>query len=91
MPTESASNAWSSGPGSGSDGWAPVTIGSGSHVPTYVSRRDARVLSMSRQIRPTVTVSQPRRSSVPPGSDRCSRIQPSWTASSASVSDPSIR
>ena len=68
-----------------------VTSGSGSHVPAYVSRLELRLRSMSRQIRPTVTVSHPRRSFVSPGSRRWRRIHASWTASSASVIEPSIR
>jgi hypothetical protein len=46
---------------------------------------------MLRQIRPTTVVSHARRSSTSLVSVRLSRIQASWTASSASMSDPSIR
>ena len=86
-PTESAITASRSGPAS----FAVRTIGSGSQEPASCSLRDLRRRSASRQIRPTTTVSQPRRSSVPPGSLRSSRSQASCTASSASVTDPSMR
>jgi hypothetical protein len=46
---------------------------------------------MSRQIRPTTVVIQPPRLSTPLVSARLSRSQASCTASSASLSDPSIR
>ena len=39
----------------------------------------------------TTVVSHPPRLSIPSASDRLSRSQASWTASSASASDPSIR
>ena len=39
----------------------------------------------------TTVVSQPPRFSMAPGSERLSRSQASWTASSASLSEPSIR
>lgn len=46
---------------------------------------------MSRQTRPTTVVSQPPRFVMPSESDRLSRSHDSCTASSASVSEPSIR
>jgi len=55
------------------------------------SRRAVRARSMSRQTRATTVVSQPPRFSIPPASERLSLSQPSWTASSASSTEPSIR
>ena len=46
---------------------------------------------MLRQTRPTTVVSQPFRFSTSLVSVRLSRIQASWTASSASGTEPSIR
>ncbi|CAM5397229.1 hypothetical protein STANM309S_00735 [Streptomyces tanashiensis] len=46
---------------------------------------------MSRQTRPTTVVSQPLRFSTPLTSLRLSLNQASWTASSASLTEPSIR
>jgi hypothetical protein len=47
--------------------------------------------SMSRQIRAITVVSQPRRLATSFVSVRLSRSHVSWTASSASPRDPSIR
>ena len=83
-PTESAISAsWmvTSGPAAGSGTCGP--IGS--------SRRDLRERSMSRHTRATTVVSQPPRLPIPFASDRLSRIHASCTASSASLSEPSIR
>ena len=72
---------------------ARLTIGSGSQDPRLV-----RALGLCGgpaahrgHFSPTTTVSQPRSSPRPPGSLRSSRTQASWTASSASVREPSIR
>ena len=46
---------------------------------------------MSRQTRATTVVSQPSRFSTPFAPERLSRSQASWTASSASLGEPSIR
>ena len=46
---------------------------------------------MSRHTRATTVVSHPRRLSTPLTSVRLNRIQASWTASSASLTDPSMR
>jgi len=47
--------------------------------------------SMFRQTRATIVVNHPPRFSTPSAPERLSRSQVSWTASSASVSEPSIR
>ena len=67
------------------------TIGSARCAPSGSSRRDLRERSMSRQTRATTVVSQPPRFSTPLVSARLSRSQASCTASSASLSEPSIR
>jgi hypothetical protein len=69
----------------------PVTTGSGRWTPNASSRRRLRDLSMFRQMRATIVVSQPPRFSTSLVSARLARSQASWTASSASVSEPSIR
>ena len=46
---------------------------------------------MFSDTRPTTVVSQPPRFSISSASERLSRSQASWTASSASLSEPSIR
>ncbi len=81
MPIESASTASCSGFDAGSVRWAP----SGS------SPRVLRDRSMSRQIRATTVVSHPAMLSTPDVSARLSRSQASCTASSASLTEPSIR
>src|ERR1043166_8300917 len=81
-PTDSAISASCSGSPSVS-----TTIGSGSE--SLGSSRRAR--STSRQTRPTTVVSQPRRFSIASASERVRRSHASWTASSASLADPSIR
>jgi hypothetical protein len=68
-----------------------LMIGSGTCTSKGSSRRDARVRSMSRHTRATTVVSHPRRLSTPLTSVRLNRIQVSWTASSASLTDPSMR
>jgi len=55
------------------------------------SRRDLRECSMFRHTRATTVVSQPPMFSTPLASERVSRSQASWTASSASAREPSIR
>jgi hypothetical protein len=64
--------------------------GSGSQVPAKSSRRALRARSLSRQIRPTTVVSQMRTSSIAAASLRSSRNHASWTASSASLTEPSM-
>jgi hypothetical protein len=70
---------------------ARLTIGSGTCTPRGSSRRDLRERSMSRHTRATTVVSHPPRFATPVGSERMRRSQASWTASSASLSEPSIR
>jgi hypothetical protein len=69
----------------------PFTIGPGCCESRGSSRRDVRERSMSRHTRPTTLVSQPARFSTLLVSERLSRSQASCTASSASLSEPSIR
>src|SRR5262249_25739251 len=64
---------------------------SGGASPACTSRREARERSMSRHTRATIVVSQPPRFSTSPAPERLTRAQASWTASSASVLEPSIR
>ena len=87
MPTESASRLACSG----STVASVLTTGSGSQVPVRLSRRDRRALSMSMQTRPTRVVSHPLMLLIVVLSERVVLIQASWSASSASVTDPSIR
>ena len=68
-----------------------VTIGSGRCTPKDSSRRDRRERSMFSDTRATTVVSQPPRFSISRLSERLSRSQASCTASSASLSEPSIR
>jgi hypothetical protein len=85
-PTESASMASDSG------SHAPrVMIGSGRRTSSESSRRDVRARSISRHTRATTVVSQRRRLATSSTSARLNRIQVSWTASSASLADPSMR
>ena len=65
--------------------------GSGRWAPRASSRRVVRDRSMFRQTRATIVVNHPPRFSTPSAPERLSRSQVSWTASSASVSEPSIR
>ena len=86
-PTESASTASSSG-------WSipsGLTTGSGRCTPRNSSRRMLRDRSMFRQTRATIVVNHPPRFSTSLAPARLTRSQASWTASSASVSEPSIR
>jgi hypothetical protein len=85
-PTASASSASCSG--SSTSGW--LMTGSGRCTPRGSSRRAARERSMSRHTRATTVVSQPPRLSTPPVPARLTRSQASCTASSASLSEPSI-
>ena len=86
-PTESASSASSSGfvPSAG------LMTGSGTCTPKGSSRRVLRERSTFRHTRATTVVTQAPRLSTQLASDRLSRSQASWTASSASASEPSIR
>ena len=86
MPIVSASTASCSGPCPADSS----TSGSGSQLPGYTSRRALRARSMSRLIRPTTVVSQPRRSPMAHGSLRPSRSHASCTASCASLTVPSM-
>ncbi len=85
-PTESASKASCSGsvPSSGS------TIGSGTRGPSSTSRCDWRERNMFRHTRETTVVNHASKLSIS-SSVRLSRSQASWTASSASLSEPSMR
>jgi RNA polymerase sigma factor (sigma-70 family) len=60
-------------------------------APIGSSRRDWRARSMSRQTRATIVVRNPPMFSTPLVSARLSLSQASWTASSASLGEPSIR
>jgi hypothetical protein len=86
-PTESASSASCSGlvPSAGS------TIGSGTWTSSDCSRRVERERNMFSATRATTVVSHPPRFSTSLVSARLSRSHASWTASSASLSEPSIR
>ena len=86
-PTDSASSASCSG----SPRPSPLTGGSGPGPSSDSSRRALRERSMSRHTRATTVVSQPPRFSTAPVSDRLRRSHASCTASSASLSEPSIR
>jgi hypothetical protein len=86
-PTESASSARCSG----SSPSRRVATASGRSSPTGSSRRAVRAWSMFRHTRPTTVVSHPPRLSTALVSERLSRSQASWTASSASLDEPSIR
>jgi len=85
-PIDSATMAWSSGPSAAGS----AISGSGSHMPAWSSRCARRALSMSRQMRPTTVVSQARRSPISLVLLRRRRSQDSCTASSASLTDPSM-
>ena len=63
-------------------------IGSGTRTSSGCSRRVLRARSMFSATRATTVVSQPRRFSTSLVSARLSRSQASWTASSASLSEP---
>ena len=86
-PIESARSASCSGsvPSAGS------MIGSGTWTSSGCSRRTFRERSMFSATRATTVVSQPPRFSTSLVSERLSLIQASWTASSASLTEPSIR
>src|SRR5207245_5664101 len=68
-----------------------VTIDADTCALNGSSRRELRERSMSRHTRATTVVSHPPRFWMPLASERLNRSQASWTASSASVSEPSIR
>ena len=89
-PTESARSASCSG----SIPSARLTSGSGTRVPRGsprgTTRREVRERSMSRHTLPTTVVNHPPRFSTPLVSERLRRSQASWTASSASLIEPSI-
>lgn len=59
--------------------------------PACRERASSRERSMSRHSRLVIVVSHPARFSTSPAPLRLSRSQVSWTASSASDSEPSIR
>ncbi len=86
-PTESASRASCSGSTTDS-GPAPRPA---SCVSNASSRRFSRARSRFRHTRPTTVVSQPPRFWTSLVSVRSRRSQASWTASSASLAEPSIR
>ena len=87
-PIESPSIASCSGsaPVTGNRRSDPATCGS-----RGASRRVLRERSVFRHTRPTTVVSQARMFSTSLASVRLSRIHDFWTASSASLSEPSIR
>ncbi len=68
-----------------------VTTGSGTWTSRGCSPRDRLERRKSREIRLTTVVSHPRRLTTSLVSERAIRSQASWTASSASSTDPSIR
>ena len=70
---------------------AVSTTGSGSHGPTYSSRRARAEVSMSRQIRVVVVMRNALGSDTLLRSAPCQRKYVSCTASSASAIDPSMR
>ena len=76
---------------SGSSPSSRLTIGSGTCTSSGSSRRVLRERSMFRQTRATTVVSHPPRFSTWLASERLSRSQASCTASSASLTEPSIR
>ncbi len=80
---ESASSACPSG--SMPSAW--LTADSARCIPAGTSLRDC---SMFRHTRATTVVSQPPRFSIWLASERLSRSQVSWTASSASPARPSV-
>ena len=86
-PTDSARSACCSG----SNSSAMPTTSSGSWSPAGSSRRDRRARSWSRHSLATTVVSHPFRFSTAPTSARLSRSHASWTASSASAWEPSMR
>ena len=98
-PTESASTASSSGSRAGAvppaGGTAPfpaaASAAPGHAPPTGSSCRWRRDRSMFRDTRATTVVSQPPRFSTSAGFAPVSLSQVSWTASSASLDEPSSR
>jgi len=86
-PTESASSASCSG----SIPSSRLPIGSGTCASRDSSRCNLRERSTSRHTRATTVVSHPPRFSTALVSERLRRSQDSCTASSASLSEPSIR
>jgi hypothetical protein len=86
-PTESASSAsWS-----GSTVSSRPATGAPTRSGPWASQGSSRERSMLRQTRATTVVSQPPRFSTSLVSERLSRSQASWTASSASLTEPSMR
>jgi hypothetical protein len=86
-PTASASNTWCSG----STPSTRLTTGSGVCTPSGSSGRESRERNTFRHTLATTVVSQPPMFSMPLASARLGRSHASWTASSASLSEPSIR
>lgn len=70
---------------------SPATSGSGSHWPTYVSRRARAEVSWLRQMLVSTFVSHASGTSIRPASAPCQRRYVSCTASSASLAEPSSR
>ena len=70
---------------------ARSTMGSGRWASSDSSRRLLRERSRLRATRPTAATSQASRLSISPAFERLSRIHASWTASSASLVELSIR
>src|SRR5262245_2187406 len=86
MDRSSASSVWLSGASA-----AVSTTGSGSHGPTYSSRRARAEVSMSRQILVVVVMRNALGSDTLSRAAPCQRRYASCTASSASAIDPSMR
>lgn len=76
---------------SGSDPAVWPASGSGTSGPSGTSGRERRACRMFRHTRESTVVSQLARFSIESASERLSRSQASWTASSASLAEPSIR
>lgn len=90
MRTDSSQSTVSTGSANVEVAWIGVTTGSGSHGPTYVSRRTRAERSWSSAIRATTRVSQPRGSSTS-AAWRAHLGHASATASSASAQIPVSR
>ena len=69
----------------------PATRPSAEADPALSELMQRRRRQDERETRPTTVVNQARRLSTSLVSVRLRRIQPSWTASSASIAEPSIR
>src|SRR5436309_7592266 len=68
-----------------------VTSGSGSHSPTYSSRRERADSSWLMQTRLTIVTKNALGDRMSASDARCQRMNASWRASSASATLPSMR